>query len=353
MAATPLCFVALAVGRDDSEACFDHLIRPVLDSHGIAHVVVNRRESNDDLNNQIIELLDRCDFCIVDLTYARPSVYFEAGYAQKRGIPVIYTVRKDHVGKTAVHDQRRVHFDRAMKPLIVWSKPTDKDFPKRLDRRLRATFLKTWTKERESEERLLAARLRFSRLPVKERLAALQLLAVRALSKGGFRSWELVGSNGHSLNAKVLSQWSPNPLRSTLRKGPQFTIVTVQALHTATKTALASLTSLSGSAPLIRQAAENPNPPRAGAVHTFVFSLEPVSAARMEAALPTYHRSQAPGRYVRHDSVPLFTYRIGRGGTLPFISTVDCVSDVRSVEEFRSVLENRIAHLSEEGPFPR
>jgi len=34
-------------------------------------------EHNDDIDNKIIELILKCDICIADLTYSRPSVYYE------------------------------------------------------------------------------------------------------------------------------------------------------------------------------------------------------------------------------------------------------------------------------------
>lgn len=74
---------------------------------------------------------------IADLTYARPSVYFEAGYAQ-RAIPVIFTARSDHFRE---HDNdpngnRHVHFDLKMRNIIAWSSPNDDAFPGRLTRRV-------------------------------------------------------------------------------------------------------------------------------------------------------------------------------------------------------------------------
>jgi hypothetical protein len=49
--------------------------------------------------NAVFAICRSCDhgqrYCSADLRYARPSVYFEAGYAE-RSVPVIYTVRRDH-----------------------------------------------------------------------------------------------------------------------------------------------------------------------------------------------------------------------------------------------------------------
>jgi len=94
MKKSPVCFVAMAFGRDDTDAFYEKQLLPVLKMNGIKPVIVNRIESNDDLNLQIFSQLDKADFCIADLTYTHPSVYFETGYAQ-RTTPVIYTARRD------------------------------------------------------------------------------------------------------------------------------------------------------------------------------------------------------------------------------------------------------------------
>jgi nucleoside 2-deoxyribosyltransferase len=109
----PICFVAMAFGRDDTDAFYEKQILPTLKRNGVRPVIINRRQSNDDINFQIFDQLDKADFCIADLTYTRPSVYFEAGYAQ-RSIPVIYTVRS----------------------------VSDLTFSNRLERRINATFLR-------------------------------------------------------------------------------------------------------------------------------------------------------------------------------------------------------------------
>jgi len=123
MSEKPTCFVAMAFGKEDTEKLYDNLMLPVLNKLNIRPVIINRQESNDDLNLQIIEELEKCDFAIADLTYARPSVYFEAGFAQ-RAVEVIYTVRADHL-KNSQPDALRVHFDLQMKNLITWSGTDD------------------------------------------------------------------------------------------------------------------------------------------------------------------------------------------------------------------------------------
>jgi nucleoside 2-deoxyribosyltransferase len=115
------CFVASAFGFDDVDRVYTKLIKPTLGPLHIAVSRVDRVDHNDDIDNKIMELLDEADFCIADLTYARPSVYYEAGYAMARK-PVIFISRKDHF-RARDDDPAgnlRVHFDLQMKNIIPW-----------------------------------------------------------------------------------------------------------------------------------------------------------------------------------------------------------------------------------------
>jgi hypothetical protein len=82
------CFVAMAFGQKDTDAIFK-ILRKTLGPLGINAQRVDRIEHNDSIDTKIISEIEAADLVIADLTYARPSVYFEAGYAQ-RAIPVIF-----------------------------------------------------------------------------------------------------------------------------------------------------------------------------------------------------------------------------------------------------------------------
>ncbi len=120
------CFVASAFGRGDVDQIYAKSIKPVLKSKKITPLRVDKVEHNDDIDDKIIELIDICDFCIADLTFARPSVYYEAGFVNGLGKQVIFTARSDHLRTTAgdTLGNLRVHFDLQMKPIITWIRPT-------------------------------------------------------------------------------------------------------------------------------------------------------------------------------------------------------------------------------------
>src|ERR1700743_1122030 len=127
------CFIAMTFGRNDTDLMYNSGIRPALTARAINPVRLDQLEHNDNINDRIIREIQTADFAIVDLTYARPSVYYEAGFAE-RTIPVIYTVRRDHFSPV-VDDEFgvfKVHFDLTMKNIIDWIPDEDNNFIARL-----------------------------------------------------------------------------------------------------------------------------------------------------------------------------------------------------------------------------
>jgi hypothetical protein len=119
------CFVASAFGQDDVDQLYTKAIRPVFKDLGVEPLRVDHVEHNDDIDDKMFALLEQCDLCLTDLTYARPSAYFEAGYADGSGRPVIYTARSDHF-RAVDSDPAgnlRIHFDLQMKNVISWVGP--------------------------------------------------------------------------------------------------------------------------------------------------------------------------------------------------------------------------------------
>src|SRR5665647_2602914 len=98
------CFVAMAFDNPDTDEWYESTLVPLLTSLDVRVRRVDRIEHNDDIDDRIIEEIQAADLLVADITYARPSVYFEAGYAQ-RAIPVIYTARADHFRPDPAHPE--------------------------------------------------------------------------------------------------------------------------------------------------------------------------------------------------------------------------------------------------------
>ncbi len=146
------CFIASAFNYKDVDAIYDRIICPVLSEFNLRPLRVDRVEHNDDIDDQIFKLIDQSQILIADLTYARPSVYYEAGCAFGMGKPVIYFARKDHFHARPEDPagNLRIHFDLQMKNIIPWTEPND-TLKRRLRSRLRHV-LKPILRDRQVSE---------------------------------------------------------------------------------------------------------------------------------------------------------------------------------------------------------
>lgn len=182
------CFVASAFGRNDVDAIYDKVIRPVLRGLKITALRVDRVEHNDDIDDKIFELLDQSDFCIADLTYARPSVYYEAGYAFGSGKPVVYLARRDHFSaqNDDAYGNLRVHFDLQMKNIIPWGAP-NKSLEQQLRRRIYKATAHLRKKECQSKRRKDAEN-EFAAHSQNRKVQIIRSKATNLLKNRGFRT---------------------------------------------------------------------------------------------------------------------------------------------------------------------
>ena len=199
--------MACAFGKDDVDEIYVNAILPVLKSMEITPCRVDQIEHNDDIDNKIIELISRCDICIADLTYARPSVYYEAGYFTGLGKSVIFIARKDHFSLKAedVYGNLKIHFDLQMKNIIQWSSTKRVDtFKRKLLSRLRfisKPLMQRIKKERKQEK----SRLDFSRLSQKDKQLIIETQLLKFFKK---KSWiENKLNKGKNYYAKYIDKY--------------------------------------------------------------------------------------------------------------------------------------------------
>lgn len=88
-------FIAMPMDPDDSqlEDVLD-AIKEACTRCGLRGERVDEPESNDRITDRILESIRRAEYVIVDLTYSKPNVFYEAGYAQGRGKTPIYVARQ-------------------------------------------------------------------------------------------------------------------------------------------------------------------------------------------------------------------------------------------------------------------
>jgi nucleoside 2-deoxyribosyltransferase len=180
--------VACAFGKEDIDEIYENAVLPVLKSMEIKPYRVDQIEHNDDIDNKIIELISKCDICIADLTYSRPSVYYEAGYFTGLGKSVIFIARKDHFSPTTddLYGNFKIHFDLQMKNIIQWSSTKRVDtFKRKLLSRLKLIskpLMKRIAEERKQEK----GRLEFSKLSQEDKQLTVEMQLLKFFKK---RSW--------------------------------------------------------------------------------------------------------------------------------------------------------------------
>jgi hypothetical protein len=181
------CFIASAFGYNDVDLIYDKSIRPVLKTLSINPHRVDRINHNEKIDKKIIDLINQCDFGIIDLTYARPSAYFEAGYLEGLRKPTIYICRKDHFipDKDDKAGNKRVHFDLLTKNIIDWNKPST-SFSKRLRSRIKLVTRPLLIEKKKTQE-LSNAVNHFSSLSISKRLSTLDTLFREHLRKKKFK----------------------------------------------------------------------------------------------------------------------------------------------------------------------
>ncbi|KJJ95061.1 hypothetical protein UB44_23380 [Burkholderiaceae bacterium 26] len=92
------------------------------------------------IDDQLRVALRTARFVIADLTHANNGAYWEAGFAEGLGRPVIYTCRQAEWDAVDERGRRKVHFDTSHLVTIIWSPDNLQDAADRLAATIRATL---------------------------------------------------------------------------------------------------------------------------------------------------------------------------------------------------------------------
>lgn len=112
-------FVACAFGRDDVDALYEKYLEPACAAINYQPVRVDMNEPLQTITEEIMKGINEAACILADLTYARPSVYFETGLAHGLGVPLVLSCRKDHYRSHI--DETRVHFDLEQFKISFWT----------------------------------------------------------------------------------------------------------------------------------------------------------------------------------------------------------------------------------------
>ncbi len=180
------CFVAMAFGYKDTDALYANYIKPAIIKIGFTPVRIDKLLHNDRIDARIREEILKADVLIADLTYARPSVYWEAGYAE-RTTPVIYSCRKDHFKPSSddKHGNFSVHFDLINANILSWSENDGHVFAKELGKRL-LFVTEQLRSDKEKQMLLVENRKKFLLISVSDKRQQISSITKPLLEKGKF-----------------------------------------------------------------------------------------------------------------------------------------------------------------------
>lgn len=88
-------FVAMAM--DPIDPALEDILDAIKDGAskcGVTAERIDEAHSNEPITARMLGAIEMAEFVVVDLTHARPNVFYEAGYAQGLGKTPIYTARK-------------------------------------------------------------------------------------------------------------------------------------------------------------------------------------------------------------------------------------------------------------------
>lgn len=299
---------------------FDNLVVKTLKHHHITPVRIDRKEHNNDVDDEIISELKKCDLVIADLSYARPSVYFEAGYAEGLsqklllGKPVIYTCNKSHFDhrEDDVHGHFRVHFDLQMKNIIPWINADDRAFVKKLSSRI-SHVSKPLLQAKKIEEETRAKESDFTRLSIKDKTSVIFEEGIRVAKSAGFRGvevrdnpratdvfgrymflspYKLLETFNITYPNTVLHRLKPNPLDpawlGTLSEKEAITTAFIHVTPSISKESIRTLHESLLCMPIYNLMLQGGKFPLKVKEYLFVCSLAKTSTKRIMDALPHY-----------------------------------------------------------------
>jgi nucleoside 2-deoxyribosyltransferase len=101
-------------GEAGPNRAVDECFRPAVKRTGFELRLISDKQPAGLIDNQLRAAILASRFVISDLTHGSPGAYWEAGYGEGLGLPVIYTCEK------AAWQKQKTHFDTNHLKTIIW-----------------------------------------------------------------------------------------------------------------------------------------------------------------------------------------------------------------------------------------
>jgi hypothetical protein len=127
-------FMAMKFGDADLDWMVENCFKPAVARTGFILRKLTDEQPAGLIDNQIRAALLSSRFVIADLSHANLGAYWEAGYAEGLGRPVIYTC------ESSVWEQKKTHFDTSHMVTVIWEKTKSAAAEKLLKSTIRASL---------------------------------------------------------------------------------------------------------------------------------------------------------------------------------------------------------------------
>ena len=127
-------FMAMAFGHSDLDRIVDEVFRDAVRKTGFELHRLDDSPRAGLIDDRLRIEIQSADFLIADLTHDNLGAYWEAGYAEGLGKPVIYTCEKTKFNR------EKTHFDTNHHLTVTWDKAAPKDAAEDLKATIRATL---------------------------------------------------------------------------------------------------------------------------------------------------------------------------------------------------------------------
>jgi nucleoside 2-deoxyribosyltransferase len=126
--------MAMKFGQSDVGDAVEKCFRPAVKRAGFELRVLTDQQPAGLIDNQRRASILAARFVIADLTQGSPGAYWEAGFGEGLGLPVIYTCEE------TAWKQQGTHFDTNHLNTVTWNLAKPKKAEDRLTATIRATF---------------------------------------------------------------------------------------------------------------------------------------------------------------------------------------------------------------------
>lgn len=129
-------FMAMKFGDPELDAIFRDFFKPAIAATGYALKRLDEEPRAGLIDDRLRVEIRQSKFLIADLSHANAGAYWEAGFAEGLGMPVIYTCRKNVFDDPA----QRPHFDTNHHLTVVWDPANIGEAVEMLKATIRATL---------------------------------------------------------------------------------------------------------------------------------------------------------------------------------------------------------------------